>query len=250
MIDIHTHILPEIDDGARSLHESYEMAVMAVRSGVKAIVATPHSNHVIGYVNNDSGRQKWLFETLRDVLQQEKVPLQIYRGMEIMASLDVPEKIVSKKLLTLNQSKYVLIEFDFDEEPWWIEAILQKVQREGFVPIIAHPERYDCVQDNPAYLYDWRKQGALAQMNKGSLLGRFGSSIARTADALLTHHLFTCIASDAHSIHVRTTDMSEISRYVERFYSIEEKHLLLRQNPLSILRNETMKNCQEMLPIW
>ena len=249
MIDIHTHILPGIDDGARSLHEAYEMALMAVRSGVQALVATPHSNDTMGYVNYDSDRQKTLFESLKEILQEEKVPLQIYRGMENLASVDIPEKIICKKLLTLNQSRYVLVEFAFDEETWWIEVVLREIRKAGFVPVIAHPERYGCVQDDPNCLYEWRVQGALAQMNKGSILGRFGSCAARAAETLLKHHLFTCIASDAHGARIRTTDMSEINRYIQRFYSMREQHLLLRENPLTILQDGTIKNQKEMLPI-
>lgn len=235
MIDIHTHILPEIDDGAESLDEAYEMALMAVRSGVQALAATPHSNQSVSFMDDELQRQKMAFVELKQILLQENVPLKLYRGMEIWSSIDVVEKIKLGKLLTLNQTPYALIEFAFDEEPWWIEAIIEELRGAGFVPILAHPERYFCVQDEPELLQEWRMQGALAQMNKGSILGRFGREVERTAEVLLENHLFTCIASDAHRAYTRTTDMKELHYYLHRHYSLSEQDRLLRQNPLAIL---------------
>ena len=242
MIDIHTHILPGIDDGADSLDEAYEMALMAVRSGVKAVIATPHSNQRVDFGEAERRQQERVFRELKQVLIQENVPLRLYHGMEIWSSVDMVEKIKSGKLITLNKTPYVLIEFAFDEEPWWIEAILEEMKGAGLVPIIAHPERYYCVQDEPELLYEWRMQGALAQMNKGSILGRFGGDIERTAEILLRERLFTCIASDAHHAYIRTTDMTELQHYLQRHYSLKEQERLLEQNPLSILQGILIKN--------
>ena len=236
MIDIHTHILPEIDDGAESLDEAYEMALMAVRSGVKALVATPHSNQRVNFLEDELKRQEKTFVELEQILLQEKVPLKLFRGMEIWSSVDVVEKIKLGKLITLNQTSHVLIEFAFDEEPWWIEAIIRELQGAGLIPVLAHPERYFCVQDEPFLLQEWRENGAQTQMNKGSILGRFGSEIEKTAEVLLKNRLFTCIASDAHHAYIRTTDMKELHYYLQRHYSLEEQDQLLRKNPLSILR--------------
>ena len=236
MIDIHTHILPNIDDGADSLEEAYEMALMAVRSGVEALAATPHSNQGMGIMDHERRKQEQAFQDLEQALLREKVPLKLYRGMEIWSSIDMVEKIQSGKLITLNETPYVLIEFAFDEEPWWIEAIIDELQGAGLVPILAHPERYFCVQEDPKLLSEWRMQGAQAQMNKGSILGRFGREIERTAEILLKNHLFTCIASDAHHAYIRTTDMKELEYYLQRHYSLTEQERLLKQNPLSILR--------------
>ena len=236
MIDIHTHILPKIDDGAESLDEAYEMALMAMRSGVEAMVATPHSNQRADLLDDELKRQEKAYEELQQILLQEKVPLKLYRGMEIWSSVDVVEKIESGKLITLNQTPYTLIEFGFDEEPWWIEAIMREIQGAGMIPIIAHPERYYCVQEEPELLQEWREHGALAQMNKGSILGRFGRRIEKTAEVLLRNRLFTCIASDAHHAYIRTTDMRELQYYLQRHYSQEEQDRLLRKNPLTIIQ--------------
>ena len=218
------------------------MALMAVRCGVEALVATPHSNQSIDIPDHELKKQEKAFINLEQLLRQEQIPLKLYRGMEIWSSVDIVEKIKAGKLLTINQTPYVLVEFAFDEEPWWIEAIIAELQGAGFIPILAHPERYFCVQDEPDLLYEWRKQGALTQMNKGSILGRFGRGIERTAEILLKNHLFTCIASDAHHAYIRTTDMNDLQKYLQRNYSLEEQYRLLRQNPLSIVQGFTIKN--------
>lgn len=236
MVDIHTHILPKTDDGAESLEEAYEMALMAVRSGVEALVATPHSNQRMDFLDDELQRQENAFVELEQLLLQEKVPLKLYRGMEIWSSVDVVEKIKVGKLITLNQTPYVLVEFALDEEPWWIEAIIGELQGADLVPILAHPERYYCVQDEPDLLEEWRVQGALAQMNKGSILGRFGREIEKTAEVLLRNRLFTCVASDAHHAYMRTTDMKELQYYLQKHYSFKEQNRLLIQNPMCILR--------------
>ena len=242
MVDIHTHILPEIDDGAESFDEAYEMALMAVRSGVKALVATPHSNQRVNFLDDELKRQEKAFVELEHILFQEKVPLKLYRGMEIWSSVDIVEKIKLGKLITLNQTPYVLIEFAFDEEPWWMDAIAAELQEAGLIPIVAHPERYFCIQDDPDHLYEWRKQGVLTQMNKGSILGRFGREVERTAEILLRNRLITCIASDAHHAYIRTTDMKELQHYLERHYSLPEQERLLKQNPLAILQGLPINN--------
>ena len=242
MIDIHTHILPEVDDGADSLEEAYEMALMAVRSGVKALVATPHSNQGMGILDYEKKRQDKSFFDLKQVLLQENVPLKLYRGMEIWSSVDIVEKIKSGKLLTLNQTPYVLIECAFHEEPWWIEAIIEELQGIGLIPILAHPERYFCVQEDPNLIYEWRTRGVQTQMNKGSILGRFGREIERTAEILLKNRLFTCIASDAHHAYIRTTDMKELQYYLEKQSSLKEQDRLLRGNPLAIIQGIEIKD--------
>ena len=241
MIDIHTHILPGVDDGAENFDEAFDMAVMAARCGVQALVATPHSNHDVGFVNYESDSLAARFVKLRSMLQEEKVPIQIYRGMEILASTDVVEKIARGKLLTLNRTRYALVEFAFDEEPWWIEAILKELLDAGYLPIIAHPERYFCVQEEPNYLYEWRKMGAFAQMNKESILGRLGRHAANTAQVLLKYNLINCLASDAHHAYARTTDMTALMRYMDKHFPMGYRDLLIRDNPCAILEGKPLQ---------
>lgn len=248
MIDIHTHILPGLDDGADDYEEACIMAEMAVRSGVNTVIATPHSNDEYGFYNEESSYMKEKFEKLCRILKQEEIPLQMYRGMEIWASADIAEKIQTGRLLSLNQSRYVLIEFAFTEEPWWFEAVIAEIIKAGLVPIIAHPERYISVQENPALVPEWYKLGALAQMNKGSLQGRFGRAAAHTAEKLLKNQMYSFVASDAHHHDIRTTDMHETVRYLRKYYDEDYTAKLLYQNPLAVLENRRIQS--RNLPVY
>ena len=241
MIDIHTHILPTVDDGANSFEEALDMVAMAAQSGVQALVLTPHSNHDVGYVNYESEHLAALFAKLCAMVKEAQIPIKLFRGMELWASTDIVDKLSYGKLLTLNRTRYALVEFAFDEEPWWIEAILREMISGGYIPIIAHPERYHCVQEEPNHLYEWRKMGAFAQMNKESILGRLGRHTAGIAELLLKHNLFNCVASDAHHAYVRTTDMTELNRYMEKNFPLGYRELLLCDNPSAILEGRELK---------
>lgn len=239
MIDIHTHILPGLDDGAESLDDTLAMAEQAVRSGVDVLVATPHSNQEQQYQNYESPALQTLFQQAKDALVRENIPLKLVRGMEIFASDDIVEKIRAGRLLPLNHSRYYLVEFAFPEEPWYIHDTLADLLEHGYIPVIAHPERYTCVQDDPNLLFEWRQMGVLAQLNKGSVLGRFGPRPERAAQQLLNHQLVNCIASDAHRPYIRTPDMREIDAFLCRYYSEEYRDLLLEENPSRIVFDRT-----------
>lgn len=249
MIDIHCHILFGIDDGSESIEDSLIMAEMAVESGVKMLAATPHSNQEDFFENYESESLRKIYLELVSGLQREKIPLQIVRGMEIFSSRDMIEKIKKGQLISLNGSRYYLIEFAFDSSPWVIQNAIEDVLGMGKIPIIAHPERYYCVQDNPNYLYEWRMLGALAQMNKSSVLGKFGTHTARTAETMLRCNMVTCIASDAHRPYIRTTDMREIEGFLEDYFPIGYRDLIMEYNPGCILQNKLLPKMPPPRPV-
>lgn len=249
MIDIHTHILPDLDDGAENFEEACIMAEMAVKSGVTALITTPHSNDEYGFLNEESLYMQKKFDDFRKILKMEKLSLEIYRGMEIWASADIPDKIQNGRLLTLNRSRYILIEFAFTEDAWWFDAIIREILAHGLIPIIAHPERYMCVQEDPDILLEWKQLGAYAQMNKGSILGRFGNRAAYTAENLLKNQMYSFIASDAHHYDMRTTDMRELKRYLMLHYEENYWRELLEQNPLRVLQNRKIQSNYQPLYI-
>ena len=148
MIDIHTHILPALDDGSDSMEESLEMAEMAVRGGTRIVAATPHCN-VRGRFENyeDSGERLEVFRQFRKLLEEEGIPLRVAQGMEIYGVGDIRALIQQRRLISLNHSGNYLIEFPFDMHPDEITDGLYMVFEAGGVPVLAHPERYYCVQD-------------------------------------------------------------------------------------------------------
>lgn len=241
MIDLHSHILPELDDGAQSLRESLAMARMAVDSGVTAMVATPHC------VDDRTRRVYAGWQLLQEALRENGVSLELYPGMEIFGTPATAKLLREGKLFTLNGSRYPLIEFSFrssgEEETW----ILRDVCESGFRPVVAHPERYVYIQREPQLLNEWIRMGCLLQVNRGSLLERFGGYAQELAMELVGRGFVSVIASDAHSSQVRTPWMEDVHRLVSEELSPQCAAALLQDNPQKILKDEQLSPAE---PEW
>lgn len=232
MIDLHSHILPGMDDGARDLEESLRMADLAVRSGVTAMVATPHC----AGDRTEEVRESLVY--LRSGLKSAGIPLRVYAGMEIFGSDRTALMLRQGKLLTLAGSRYPLVEFDFESDGERETEVLQSVLQAGYVPLVAHPERYRYVRENPELINLWKRMGCLFQVNRGSLLGRFGPGARAMAMELTGRGFATVVASDAHSASRRTPWMGDIWTDLSRWFAPGAAVWLLRDNPGRILRNE------------
>ena len=247
MIDIHAHILPGIDDGAPDMETALAMAELAVESGVTAIVATPHCN-IPGRFEN-----YWDFflhreiEAFQQALQKSGIRLEIVSGMEVFGTPDTPELLRKGKLTTLGGSRYLLIEFPFDGYARQATEILCAILAMGYRPVVAHPERYRYTQENPALLNQWLSIGCLMQLNKGSLLGRFGRAAQILALSMLDRGFAIAVASDAHSSFARTTWMLDMWEFLCEEYSEQTARSLLEDNPRSILRNVDIRMKE---PVW
>lgn len=237
MIDIHTHILPGVDDGSDSMATSIQMARMAAKCGVTTIVATPHCNIEGEYENYESYIQEEIVQEFRQELKDQNINIDIVAGMEVYATEEVPELLLSGNIITLNYSRYLLIEFDFRENPSLIDYVLDEIRNQGLRPIIAHPERYPYVQDNPCIVYDWIYQGCSLQVNKGSILGSFGSKARNVAHYLMNQNLVSFIASDAHGMGRRTTNLGTTYQYISDHYSDEYADILFKENPNRVLED-------------
>ena len=235
MIDIHSHVLPGIDDGSANMDMSLEMLAMAAESGVRTIVATPHCNIPGEFDNYLSEELEELFQELRHEIEREEIPIRLCRGMEIYATPELPALLREKRVWTLNGGPYFLMEFSFGENPDFCEEVLRECRALGYRPVIAHPERYFFLQDDPELAYEWCTAGYALQLNKGSLLGRFGPEVRDTAELLMRHGLAACVASDAHRPYERSTHMGEIRGFLDREYGEDYRRLLLEENPARIL---------------
>ena len=240
MIDIHTHILPGIDDGARDLSDTLAMAEMAVDSGVTDMIATPHFNIPRGFENYVDDEYWQVFELARDAILQSGIPLQIYPGMEVYTIDEVPELLKKGKLMTLNRSRYLLMEFDFFGDPSYADDMLQRTAAEGIVPVIAHIERYAFVQQIPEIAQTWKDRGYVIQCNKGSFQGRFGRDERRLAYYLMDRQLVDVIASDTHRPYRRTPNMWEVYDQLAMDYPESWLEDLFENNPRCILENKTI----------
>lgn len=239
MIDLHIHILPGLDDGSQNIDASLAMAYMAYQSGVRHIVATPH--FCPGYYENYAGIElEQIFISLKDKLNQERIPVSLYKGMEILGTDHLCDDLESGRVWTINGTKYFLVEFDFDEDPEYCSMILTDSKKKGYIPVVAHPERYYFVQKDPALVYEWFTAGYGIQVNKGSILGYFGEREQRTADSLIRHHIVSCTASDAHGVKTRTASLTHLRQFLSETYGNEYCHLLMEENPYRILNGRRL----------
>lgn len=235
MTDIHTHTLYGLDDGSESFEMSLKMLSMASKGGTKNIILTPHCNIPGGYLNYMNSTIAGRFEKLKDAAKEFVPDINLYLGMEVYASNDIPELIRRGMAITLNRSRYLLIEFNFEESPLYVFKVLQNIQKAGIVPVLAHPERYAFVQQEPYIVHDLIRAGIIIQINRGSILGKFGSQPKAAADYLLKHSMVHIVASDGHRSYSRAPVLYDAYAGVEKHYGKEYADMLFKENPQNIL---------------
>lgn len=240
MIDIHCHILPEVDDGAYSLEESLRMARLAAGSGVGDVFAT---SHFPGHREalDMLPRMMDQLALLKGALEREKIGLRVHPGAEILCLPGTAELAERKWLPTLGISDYVLVEFYFDAQRTFMDESLWILRRNGYRPVVAHPERYEAVQADPRMALRWFEQGYVLQVNKGSPLGAFGSRARRSAERLLEWGVVHVLASDAHGSGRRTPDMEPLADWCWENLGEQYTEILLQENPGRILKNQPMR---------
>lgn len=194
MFDIHTHILPYIDDGSSSLEESIEMIEDSINQGIKNIILTPHfdiyqerCNHNTNYFEE--------FQNFKKEVEKRNIEVNLYLGNEIYYTPKVYKYLKEKKIFPLGNTNKVLIEFSFTNEIKNIEDIIYEFKIEGYEVIIAHVERYNYA--NYKLIKSWKEKGALIQVNASSFYET--QKQKRLAKKLLKNNLIDYIASDTHS---------------------------------------------------
>lgn len=238
MIDIHSHIMPGIDDGSRSMGETMKMLKMSAASGVSLITATPHFNHVYNWMNYADRRFLDLFESVRENAEERGIGIELRLGMEIRAFDGMIDLLEQGRLLTLAGTKYVLTEFDEQEPAKWAKNILRKLLSAGYIPVVAHPERYDFVGEDPWQVSDWLEDGCLIQITRGSMTGSYGPMAKELSDLFLEEGFVTCVASDCHRPDRRTPEMTSGYEYLRDRYSERLAERLMTVNPGRIVRGE------------
>jgi protein-tyrosine phosphatase len=172
-------MLPGVDDGSDSMDTSLLMASMAAESGVETVIVTPHCNIPGEAANYPSRELLGRFMALRETIDAAKIPLRILAGAEVFCTADIAELIRAKKLLTLASSRYILVEFAFNEDSIEMNSCLEQIFAEGLTPVIAHPERYNAVQRDRTLPERWFASGYVLQVNKDSIFG--GSKVDKVA---------------------------------------------------------------------
>lgn len=232
-IDIHNHTLFGVDDGPREVAVSEEMLCSAKTQGADAVILTPHYRKgMFPYQTEVIERN---FARLEQIAQ--KIGIRLFLGCEYYVNSELIANIQSGRCKTLAGSDYVLTEYSYQSEYSYIAEQTGRLISCGYFPVIAHVERYECIQKKPALCMELSNMGAFIQVNADSVIGKAGWQTKRLCKKMLSKHWVDIIASDAHDLTGRMMCMAECKAAIEKRYGEEYAKLLFEQNPMRIINN-------------
>lgn len=236
MIDLHCHMLPGIDDGAKTMEEAIDMAKYAVEQGIRRCVLTPHIQP--GCYDNDSENIRGVYEFFKDQLTERGIPLEIGMAAEVRVCAELPLMIGRNKIPFLGRwddKQVILLEFPHDHIPVGAEKLVQWLLARNIVPLIAHPERNQAVIRQPDKILPFVSMGCLLQITASSVSGLFGEITQRCALQLIQNDLVTVMASDAHNLHKRQPTMKRAVEILKSLIGEERAFKLVNGNPARIV---------------
>lgn len=207
MIDLHSHILPGIDDGAKEMAVTMNMLQIAVKDGIKKIAATPH--FYTGYYENTYEDVYKLVKKINGIAKKKEIDIDVIPGQEVFLDKHTLEFYKQGVIRGIGETKYMLIELPMESMPKDALNIIYELRIEGVIPIVAHPERYDYIIEKPSRINDFIEEGCFFQINSGSISGIFGKRIQNTSRIFIQYGVCNFIASDAHSTGMRSPKMKE-----------------------------------------
>ncbi len=235
-IDIHSHILPGIDDGAENSETSMEMLRAAWDDGIREIILTPHNKP--SHHNAGPEKIKRLMENLRDKARKEGMNIKLHIGNEMYYGSDMTQKLEEGRALTLAGSAYVLAEFGMGEDIDHIRYGLYEALSHGYRPILAHVERYNRMLAKADRVEELVRMGCYIQVNAGSVMGSFGFGPKQFTKRLLSQGLVHFVATDAHDMGKRKPALSGCAGYVSRKYGEGYAERLFYENPVRVIKDE------------
>lgn len=239
MIDFHSHIIPNIDDGSTSMKDTINMINEARQAGFTEIISTSH--YIQKYYDLDCfEREKMLDIIKKKVSEKNEVNIKLYLGSEIYFTPEIIELIKNKKASTINNTRYLLFELPMNTKPLFVKEMVYELMQNGYIPIIAHPERYTYVQENIQYIEELAGMGALFQSNYGSIIGMYGNSAKKTLKKLLKNNLISFLGSDVHKTGQIYPKIPKALKKLRKILSIEELEKLTTLNAQKVLKDEDL----------
>ena len=244
LIDIHSHIIFGVDDGPQTIEESRSLLIDAYKQGVRMIVATSHRR--IGMFETSEDRIEENFESVQKLAKEVASDLTVLYGAEIYYSSELMEKLEKKMIPSINGSSYVLVEFNRNITFWEIKSGLMNILRLGFIPVVAHVERYQAFEGNEDYLKEIINMGCYVQINSSSVLkvkwfNDKNKVLKKRAKYFLDRDLVHCIASDMHHLSERPSLMKEAFEFISKKYGRKKAKKLFVDNPKMIITNQIIE---------
>lgn len=240
MIDVHSHIIPGIDDGSRSVEMSLTMAKQSVDAGVKHVVCTPHIHW--GVFDNTRAEIASGFEALREAVERERIPLTLSWAGEVRIKEIIPQWLANDELPFIGKWKgkpVLLLEMPHSHVPAGLDQLLRWLQSSGVQPLLPHPERNRDVLKMPDKIQWLRNLGCLLQVTAGAITGRFGENVQSLSEQMLEADQVDVVASDMHDDVKRPNDMGEAFEAVKEMISEERAEKLFTLTPGKIVTEQT-----------
>lgn len=226
MIDIHTHLIPNVDDGADSMEETLRLAHAAVEEGVNHVILTPHHNRY--WVTNEKDKVLKLTEKVERAIQKADIPLTVSPSQEIRMNEEFLEELFAGNYLSLDgHGKYYLVEFSWSDFPSYARSYLQEMLDANIIPVIAHPERQRPFLDDPNLLRELIEMGCISQVTASSIVGDYTEEIRKAAHDMMAANLIHVIASDAHDTIERPFNLVKALEIIEKDYGVNYKNYLM-----------------------
>lgn len=238
MIDLHTHILQETDDGSKNIEQSIRIIKEAKNAGFDTICCTPHYFEYNFIKTKEENQEK--INTLRAKAIEENIDIKLILGNEIYISDKIIDNIDKKVVSCIGDTNYLLIELPMTQEIKYLHEIFTEILNKGYKIIIAHPERYKYVQKNPDYFLEFIDRGIYFQGNYGSIIGKYGNDAKKTIKTLLKKNLIHILSTDTHRDNSIYLEMDKVNKKLKKIVDEKNLKILTEENPLLLLSNNEL----------
>lgn len=239
MIDFHTHIIPNIDDGSKSVEETFNLIKEAKSVGFDTIISTSH--YMEKYYETDEQERKTWIDAISGGLQQENIDVKLCIGSEIYFSESIMALLREHRASTIAGTSYVLFELPLNAKPLNLYDVVYEMLGYKLVPILAHPERYSFVQNDPSLIYDLIQKGVLMQANYGSVLGLYGTKAQIIVRKLLENNMIHFLGTDVHKQNSIYPKVPEAIKEIKKIIGQEKLYKLTTLNAANALRNKNVE---------
>ena len=246
MIDFHTHIIPNIDDGSRNIEETISLIKEAKEAGFEGVVLTSH--YIENYYETDVPERDMWVKAISDNLRNKGIETDLYLANEIYMSENMMDLLINRKASTINNSSYVLFEMPLNTEPMNLYDVIYSLQENKLIPVLAHPERYSFIQKEPELVYDLIEKGVLMQANYGSILGQYGEKAEMIVRKFFENNMIHFLGSDVHRQNTIYKMIPQALDEIRAIIGDEKLEELTTENPKLALNNKRIeiRNPQEV----
>lgn len=236
MIDFHSHIIPNVDDGSKSVGETFELLKEAKMAGFSGVISTSH--YMEGYYETDVAERSVWIKAISENLSQKDIDLKLYLGNELYITKNIINLLETGRATSINNSNYVLFEFPMNSKPMDMYDIIYDMLEYKLIPILAHPERYSFVQKDPNLIYDLIQKGVLMQSNYGSILGMYGERAEIIVRKLLENNMVHFLGSDVHRVDSIYPKIPNSLKEIEEIVGEDKLDEISTVNPELVLENK------------